>query len=437
MDELHDLINGLWTVLRQIALTFTSIWLPIQFGLILLAALLAFGAGALIRRRTDLTSLTMGWPPYLRLLARAIAGQLGTIIVILLLVCIRAAMQAATLPSRSYLIAVAISLATAWVVITVAASVIRNPFVSRLVAISAWTIAALSILGLLHPVEESLDSVGLVAGGLRITPLLLLKTTALLLIALWAAVSASNFLDLRVRAVADLTPSIQVLLSKLIHAALIIFAVVIVASSAGIDLSAFAIFSGAVGVGIGFGLQKIVSNLLCGIILLADKSIKPGDVISVGDSFGWVTTMGARYTAVVSRDGREFLIPNEDFVTTRVINWSYSKDDVRFSVDFGVDVVADPHQVRRIAVAAAASVPRVLRDPAPVCHFMNFGAKSLDFSLRFWINDPVEGATNVKSAVLLALWDALKRENIPIPPPVQDMRIVAPVETVNHARPPA
>ena len=160
-------------------------------------------------------------------------------------------------------------------------------------------------------------------------------------------------------------------------------------------------------------------------------------MISVGDSFGWVTTMGARYTAVVSRDGREFLIPNEDFVTTRVINWSYSKDDVRFNVDFGVDVVADPHQVRRIAVAAAASVPRVLRDPAPVCHFMNFGAKSLDFSLRFWINDPVEGATNVKSAVLLALWDALKRENIPIPPPVQDMRLVAPVEAVIVARPSA
>jgi len=203
-----------------------------------------------------------------------------------------------------------------------------------------------------------------------------------------------------------------------------------VLSSAGIDVSAIAIFSGAVGVGVGFGLQKIVSNFVSGIILLADKSIKPGDVVTVGDSFGWVTAMNTRYISVVTRDGREVLIPNEDLVTQRVINWSYSKDDVRLELKFGVDVASDPHQVRRVAVAAAATVPRVLPEPTPVCHFAEFSGKSLDFSLRFWIKDPVEGTSNVRGEVLLAMWDAFQREGIKIPSPIQDMRVREPVHVL-------
>jgi len=254
-----------------------------------------------------------------------------------------------------------------------------------------------------------------------------------MVLALWAATAASRFLDRRLRDYQDLTPSIQVLLGKLVHTALITFAVLVVLSSMGIDFSALALFSGAVGVGVGFGLQKIVSNLVSGIILLADKSIKPGDVISLGDTYGWVETMGARYISVLSRDGREYLIPNEDFVTQRVINWSYTSDNVRLSVEFSVDVIADPHVVQRVAIAAAASVSRVLAEPGPGCHFMAFGAKSLDFSLRFWIKDPAAGATNVKSAVRLAIWDALKRNGIPIPTPVQDLRVVTPVRVERMA----
>jgi small-conductance mechanosensitive channel len=196
-----------------------------------------------------------------------------------------------------------------------------------------------------------------------------------------------------------------------------------VLSSVGIDFSALALFSGAVGVGVGFGLQKIVSNLVSGIILLADKSIKPGDIITLGDNWGWVDTMGARYTSVVSPDGREYLIPNEDFVTQRVINWSYSNERVGLDVKFGVSYASDPHQVRALALAAVAALPRVLNEPAPVCHLVKFGDSSLDFSLWFWIGDPIKGVGNVRSEVLLALWDAFKREGIEIPYPVRDMRL--------------
>ena len=220
------------------------------------------------------------------------------------------------------------------------------------------------------------------------------------------------------------------LLGKLARAALVTFAVLIVLGSVGIDFSALAIFSGAVGVGVGFGLQKIVSNLVSGIILLADKSIKPGDVITVGDSFGWVDTMGARYTSVVSRDGREYLIPNEDFITQRVVNWTFSNDRVRNDIKFGVSYGSDPHRVRAAAIAAAASVPRVLKDPAPTCHLADFGDSSLDFTLRFWIRDPNDGLGTVRSAVMFALWDAFKRDGIEFPFPQRDVNVKEPVRVV-------
>jgi small-conductance mechanosensitive channel len=319
------------------------------------------------------------------------------------------------------------------VAIALVAGLIRNPFVYRLVAVSAWAIAALSIVGLLAPTMIALDSIGVVIGGLRVTPLLVIKTSVLLMLTLWAANAASDFLDRRVRNTTDLTPSIQVLIGKLIRLLLITFAILIVLSTVGIDFSALAFFSGAVGVGLGFGLQKIVSNLVSGIILLADKSIKPGDVITVGDSFGWVDTMGARYTSVVTRDGREFLIPNEDFVTQRVINWSYSNDEVRIDVEFGVSYAANPHTVCDLAVAAAKAVERVLVAPPPVCHLKAFGDSALNFTLRFWIRDPVDGLTNVRGQVLLALWDAFKREGIEIPYPVRDVRLRQPARTATRA----
>ena len=245
-------------------------------------------------------------------------------------------------------------LATAWVVIALVASLIRNPFINRLVSVTAWTIAALSILGLLDDTVAALDARAILIGGIRVTPLLVLKTAVLLAVALWAATATSNFLDRRVQHVSGLTPSIQVLLGKLIRIGVMTVAIVIVLSAAGIDLSVLAVFTGAIGVGVGLGLQKIVSNFVSGIILLADKSIKPGDVITVGDHFGWVANMGARYTSVDLKDGRELLVPNEDLVTQRVINWTYSSDLMRLEVKFSTTYDSDLHKTRAAAVAGGA-----------------------------------------------------------------------------------
>ncbi|HEY0223444.1 MAG TPA: mechanosensitive ion channel domain-containing protein [Pseudolabrys sp.] len=419
-SDFHDALAAFLEAAHHTLRTeLTSIWLPIQLGLIALAIVIAAGIGAAIRNRADFAALTADWPPVLRMAVRRIVAHTGAIAFIFVLLAIRIGLRADLEHPRTYLLGVAINLTTAWVAINVLAGVIHNRFVNRVVAVSAWTIAALSILQLLDPVTASLDSpsVSMMVGGLRLSPLLALKTTALLLVALWAANSVSNFVERRVETFGDLTPSIQVLISKLIRIALITLTIVIVLSSMGIDLSVLALFSGAVGVGLGFGLQKIVSNLVSGIILLADKSIKPGDVISVGDHFGRVGNMGARYTSVDTRDGREYLIPNEDFITQRVANWTYSSDLVRLFVKFNTTYDSDPRKAQAAAVEAALSVERILKKPAPACMLTEFGSTSIEFELWFWIKDPAVGVTNVKSDVLLALWDTLDKQGISIPKP--------------------
>jgi small-conductance mechanosensitive channel len=299
------------------------------------------------------------------------------------------------------------------------------------VSLSAWLVAALSIIGQLDPAIDALDSVSIVLGGLRLTPLLLIKLGVFLVVALWLSNIVSNFVESRITRSSDLTPSIQVLLVKIIRLALMIFAVAIVMSAVGINLSALAIFSGAAGVGIGFGLQKIVANFISGIILLVDKSVKPGDLVTIGDSSGRISAMKTRYISVAAGDGREFLIPNEDLVTQKVTNWTYTDKNTLVKVNFGVDYEADPRRVCKLAVEIAAASPRIIKQKPPNCILVEFAEAGMKFSLTFWVPDP-DGMDNVKSDVMLSLWDVFKREGIHVPYPVREIRIrggALPVET--------
>ena len=182
--------------------------------------------------------------------------------------------------------------------------------------------------------------------------------------------------------------------------------------------------SGAIGVGLGFGLQKVVSNLVSGVIILLDKSIKPGDVISIGETFGWINALGARYVSITTRDGREYLVPNEDLITGQVVNWSHSNDFVRLDISFGTSYADSPHDVRRLAIEAAATCDRVLASRPPVCHIVNFGDSSVDYILRFWITDPTGGLTNIRGNVYLALWDTFHENGISIPFPQREVRLL-------------
>ena len=330
-------------------------------------------------------------------------------------------MQEVTWPSRSYFIGIAAMIATAWLVIALVSRLIRNRSLRNIVRGLGWAYAFLLIVGLWDSTARVLDSLAIENGDFRLSLLMVLAAIVAFAILMVLASLATRQVSSRIRASDDIDASIKVLLTKLVQILFFAAAILFALNFIGFDLSNLAILTGAIGLGLGFGLQKIVSNLVSGFIILLDKSIKPGDVISLGDTFGWITQLGARYASITTRDGREYLVPNEDFITSQVINWSHSSDFVRLDIDFGVSYDSDPHEVRKIARGAAATVDRILNDPAPVCHIINFGDSSIDFRLRFWIEDPTSGLTNIRGNVFLALWDALKENDIDIPYPRRDI----------------
>ncbi|WP_419901395.1 mechanosensitive ion channel family protein [Kiloniella sp.] len=329
-----------------------------------------------------------------------------------------------------FLINTVASLTLAWVVINLTTSLITSRVVAKLVTLFIWSIAALNILGLLNLAQEILDAAALDVGGLRISILMVLKGVISLAVLLWAAVAFSSLLERRVKAVPELTPSVQVLLGKLLKVTLIGLAVIIGLKTVGIDLSAFALFGGALGVGIGFGLQKVISNLVSGIILLMDKSIKPGDVIAVNQTYGWVKSFGARYASVITRDGIEHLIPNEEFITQRVENWSYTNSWVRVRVPIGVSYNSDPHKAIELCIEAASENKRIMDEPQANCLVTGFGDNSVNLEVRIWIADPQNGIGNIKSALMLAIWDKFKEEGVEFPFPQRDLHIKGPIEVI-------
>ena len=311
----------------------------------------------------------------------------------------------------------------AWVVIRAAVQFIANNLVRNIFAVSIWIIAALSIFGILDETTATLDAFGFSLGKFRLSALAVIKGMLSLFILLYLASFVSTFAERRVLRSKSLTRSSQVLIAKIIRITLIVFALLIGVTSAGIDLSIFTVFSGAVGLGVGFGLQKVVSNLFSGLLLLMDKSIEPGDVIELENSgtFGWVHHMGARFTEIITRDNKSYLIPNEEFITQNVVNWSHGDKQIRLDVDFGVHYESDPHEVIRVSKEAAKRPERVSDTPAPVCWITEFGDSSINFSLRFWIKDAEAGVSNVKGQVLLALWDTFKEHDIQIPYPHREV----------------
>lgn len=323
---------------------------------------------------------------------------------------------------------IVISLLTAWVVIRASTTVVADPALSRLIARGAWAIAALNTFDLLDDAIALMESAALDVGETRISLLTVIKGGLYLTAALWAAGFLSRVMDRQIGKFSNITPSLKVLLGKLLKFILLVTAILMALSAVGIDLTAFAVFTGAMGVGIGFGLQKIVANMISGFILLMDRSIKPGDVIAINNTYGWVKTLGARFTSVITRDGIEHLIPNEELITQRVENWSFSHDLVRVRIPIGVSYQADVPQAILLCKEAAVDAPRVLKEPAPVCNMMGFGESSIDLELRIWISDPQKGIANVRHGVLLRVWQAFRENQVEVPFPQRDLNIRQPAE---------
>lgn len=365
-----------------------------------------------------------GWPKWMLRILALTNQRLWLLIFVILSWGTFIIMQEVTWPSRSYFVGLAALLATGLFVIAIATRMIRNKALRKMVKWMGWIFITLEVLNLRETATNALEVISLQIGNTTITALTVLTAILTLGILFISASFLSRVGAVRINQIEDMSPSIRVLLIKVLQLTLFVTAFLICLRAIGFDLGNLALISGAVGLGIGFGLQKIVSNLVSGVIILLDKSIKPGDVISLDNTFGWITQLGARYTSVLTRDGREHLIPNEDFITSQVINWSHSSDLVRLDIHFGVSYDSDPHEVKRIAAAAPLTVKRVVKTPAPVCHMINMGDSSIDFVLRFWIRDTTAGLTNVRGDNYLALWDALKANNIDIPFPRRDVHIL-------------
>ncbi len=275
---------------------------------------------------------------------------------------------------------------------------------------------------------ETLDAAALTLGETRVSlwdAVVVLLVFMAIIVAAWLLSKLAHGLLARIT---RLDPSQRLLSEKLISVGVWAIAVLVGIDLLGVDLTAFAIFSGAFGLAIGFGLQKTFGNLIAGIILLMDKSIKPGDVIAVADiagneTFGQIQKIGIRAVSITTRDEREYLIPNENLMVNQVENWSYSSKNVRMQIPVGISYGCDIDQAEKLMLEAAKSCRRVLETPPPTVWLQKFGDSSVDFTIHCWIRDPEDGVGNVKSEVLKNLWHLFQRDGIEIPFPQRDLNL--------------
>lgn len=295
-----------------------------------------------------------------------------------------------------------------------------------LIAILILGLAALVYFDYLDPVITLLssDALTLKVGNLSISAYLAIKSVITIVILFWVTGIFSEFGERRISSFKHIKPSNKSLITKAFQIIIYFLAFIIGLDILGIDLTALAIFSGAVGIGIGFGLQKITSNFISGIILLFEKSIENDDLVELTDgTYGFVRHTGARYTLIETFDGKEIMIPNEDFITNRVTNWTFSNTNGRVEILLGVSYDSDIEKARELILQAAIEHPRCINDPEPACFLTEFGDSSVNFQLFFWVSDVTEGRLEPKSDVLRSIWKKFAEYNIVIPFPQRDLHV--------------
>jgi small-conductance mechanosensitive channel len=285
-----------------------------------------------------------------------------------------------------------------------------------------WLAIAAEYLGWLDPIIAGLDSIGIATGKNRVTVWSVLKLLFTLTLFVLVAAWISRWVERRLKRLSNLAPSTRIGISKFSNAFLIGLSILMGLNAAGVDLTALTVLTGAIGLGLGFGLQSIAANFVSGFVLLMDRSIKPGDVISLSgqsgtstENFGWVQELRGRYVVVRDRDGVEMLVPNQQLISNAVINWSYTDPRIRLKLPIRVSYRDDPELALNILLMACEGQARVLREPAPVSRLMHFSDSGIELELRFWISDPQEGVNNVRSEVNRAIWRLFKEHGITIP----------------------
>lgn len=286
----------------------------------------------------------------------------------------------------------------------------------RAVSIGLWIVLLLHLSGLLPELHESLDSVAVTMGKQRMSLWTLLTGIAAVGITLLIALWVSSLLEARLMRT-GIDASLRLVFTRLLRSVVLVVAVLTALQMVGIDLTVLSVFGGALGVGLGLGLQKIAANYVSGFVILLERSLRVGDNVRVDTFQGRIVDIKTRYTLVRSAGGTDAIIPNEQLIANRIENLSYSDPNVWLSTSVGVSYDADIEKVLPLLREAALSVPRVLRDPGPSAVLDNFGSDSINITVGYWINDPENGTLGVKGAVNLAIWRALKDAGIEIPFP--------------------
>lgn len=336
------------------------------------------------------------------------------------------------LGAKSYLLPIASSLLAAWLAIRIIVVLLPNKELGKIVATLAWTLAALNIIGLLSPMLTVLSEAKLPIGESDVSALDILRGLFTLGILMWLGLGISRLMETRIKQSTTIPASVVVLIAKTSKIILLVIAFLVAIDTTGIDLTVLAVFGGALGVGLGFGLQKVVSNFISGLILLLDRSIKPGDVVEIDETYGRINRLAARYTSVITRDGTEFLIPNENMITQPVVNWSHSDRLVRRHIPVQVSYNSDLEKAMALMCEAALEEPRVLKMPEPKTLLRGFGDSGVNLELRLWIEDPQHGVSNMASGVMLRIWHKFHAEGIefPFPHRVVKLEPQGPLETI-------
>jgi small-conductance mechanosensitive channel len=290
------------------------------------------------------------------------------------------------------------------------------------VTLFIWLAIAAEYLGWLDPIIATLDSIGMAAGKSRITLWSVLKLLFTLTVFELLEAWISRWVEQRLKKLSTLAPSTRIGIAKFANAFLIGISILLGLNAAGVDLTALTVLTGAIGLGLGFGLQSIAANFVSGFVLLMDRSIKPGDVISLSgqsgtstENFGWVQELRGRYVVVRDRDGVEMLVPNQQLISNAVINWSYTDPRIRLKLPIRVSYRDDPELALKVLLAACEGQTRVLREPAPVSRLMHFSDSGIELELRFWISGPQEGVNNVRSDVNRTIWRLFKEHHLTMP----------------------
>jgi small-conductance mechanosensitive channel len=337
------------------------------------------------------------------------------------------------------LIDVAMDLATALVLVRLAVHVLSvslgpNSWVRAWelrLTFMLWAAISFQVLGWFSGIERTFDSIDLVPGKTSFTLWALLKSIVVIVGFLVATSLIARTIERRVMKLEGLAISTRIGISKFSTFFLVGLGVLLGINASGVDLTVLGLFTGAIGLGLGFGLQAIASNFVSGFVLLLDKSIKPGDVISFTgttgtstENFGWVQELRGRYIVVRDRDGVETLVPNQNLITNSVINWSYSDQRVRIRLPVMISFHDDPEVALQVLIDAAANHPRILKDPGPVSRLMSFENYGMRVEVRFWIRDPMNGVNNVRSDVNREIWRLFKKHGITIPVQQHDVRVI-------------